>query len=88
MLGSRFRRVILNRPNLRIPFPSQFAERLRGTTVGRSCDLRGGVRGEEGVVLGDECFVGVDQPRVAAGVDAKLRRPERAVGQALGVGCL
>jgi formamidopyrimidine-DNA glycosylase len=33
MLGSRFRRVILNRPNLRIPFPRQFAERLRGTTV-------------------------------------------------------
>ena len=33
MLGSRFRRVILNRANLRIPFPSQFAERLRGTTV-------------------------------------------------------
>lgn len=33
MLGARFRRVILNRPNLRIPFPSQFAERLRGTTV-------------------------------------------------------
>ena len=32
--------------------------RLRGTTVGRSCDLRNGVRGEEGVVLGDECFVG------------------------------
>ncbi|MGQ0433851.1 MAG: sugar phosphate nucleotidyltransferase [Microthrixaceae bacterium] len=32
--------------------------RLRGATVGRSCDLRGGVRGEEGVVLGDECFVG------------------------------
>ena len=32
--------------------------RLRGATIGRSCDLRGGVRGEEGVVLGDECFVG------------------------------
>ena len=32
--------------------------RLRGAIVGRSCDLRGGVRGEEGVVLGDECFVG------------------------------
>ena len=32
--------------------------RLRGATVGRSCDLRGGMRGEEGVVLGDECFVG------------------------------
>jgi mannose-1-phosphate guanylyltransferase/phosphomannomutase len=32
--------------------------RLRGTTVGRACDLRNGVRAEEGVVLGDECFVG------------------------------
>ena len=32
--------------------------RLRGAVIGRSCDLRGGVRGEEGVVLGDECFVG------------------------------
>ena len=28
--------------------------------VGRSCDLRKGVRCEEGVVLGDECFVGED----------------------------
>jgi mannose-1-phosphate guanylyltransferase/phosphomannomutase len=34
--------------------------RLRGTVVGRSCDLRNGVRTEEGVVLGDECFVGED----------------------------
>jgi mannose-1-phosphate guanylyltransferase/phosphomannomutase len=32
--------------------------RLRGAIVGRSCDLRSGVRAEEGVVLGDECFVG------------------------------
>lgn len=31
--GAKFRRVILNRPNLRIPFPDRFAERLRGTTV-------------------------------------------------------
>ncbi|MEY4636165.1 MAG: Formamidopyrimidine-DNA glycosylase [Acidobacteriota bacterium] len=30
---ARFRRVILNRPNLRIPFPDRFAERLRGATV-------------------------------------------------------
>ncbi|MDP2055576.1 MAG: bifunctional DNA-formamidopyrimidine glycosylase/DNA-(apurinic or apyrimidinic site) lyase [Acidobacteriota bacterium] len=30
---AKFRRVILNRPNLRIPFPDRFAERLRGTTV-------------------------------------------------------
>jgi mannose-1-phosphate guanylyltransferase/phosphomannomutase len=41
--------------------------RLRGTTVGRSCDLRGGVRGEEGVVLGDECFIG-DNAVLASGV--------------------
>lgn len=34
--------------------------RLRGVVVGRSCDLRKGVRAEEGVVLGDECFVGED----------------------------
>lgn len=33
MLGARFRRVILNRPNLRIPFPERFVERLRGQTV-------------------------------------------------------
>src|SRR5690606_39201527 len=41
--------------------------RLRGTTVGRSCDLRNGVRGEEGVVLGDECFVG-EHAVLASGV--------------------
>ena len=33
MLGSRFRRVIVNRPNLRIPFPNRFADRLRGKTL-------------------------------------------------------
>jgi mannose-1-phosphate guanylyltransferase/phosphomannomutase len=32
--------------------------RLRGSVIGRSADLRGGARCEEGVVLGDECFVG------------------------------
>ncbi len=32
--------------------------RLRGAVVGRSSDLRQGARCEEGVVLGDECFVG------------------------------
>jgi mannose-1-phosphate guanylyltransferase / phosphomannomutase len=32
--------------------------RLRGTIVGRASDLRNGVRCEEGVVLGDESFVG------------------------------
>jgi mannose-1-phosphate guanylyltransferase/phosphomannomutase len=41
--------------------------RLRGTVVGRACDLRGGVRCEEGVVLGDECFVG-DNAVLGAGV--------------------
>lgn len=33
MQGARFRRVIVNRPNLRIPFPDRFADRLRGQTV-------------------------------------------------------
>jgi len=32
--------------------------RLRGAVVGRSSDLRKGARCDEGVVLGDECFVG------------------------------
>ncbi len=41
--------------------------RLRGTVVGRACDLRSGVRCEEGVVLGDECFVG-DNAVLGAGV--------------------
>jgi formamidopyrimidine-DNA glycosylase len=33
MEGARFVRVILNRPDLRIPFKDRFAERLRGVTV-------------------------------------------------------
>ncbi len=33
MRGAKFRRVIVNRPNLRIPFPHRFVERLRGQTV-------------------------------------------------------
>src|SRR4051794_4539499 len=41
--------------------------RLRGTVIGRSCDLRNGARSEEGVVLGDECFIGEDA-LLAAGV--------------------
>lgn len=41
--------------------------RLRGTIIGRSCDLRNGVRGEEGVVLGDECFIG-EQAVLGTGV--------------------
>jgi mannose-1-phosphate guanylyltransferase/phosphomannomutase len=32
--------------------------RLRGAVVGRGSDLRKGARAEEGVVLGEECFVG------------------------------
>src|SRR5438034_8693937 len=32
--------------------------RLRGSVIGRSSDLRRGARADEGVVLGDECFVG------------------------------
>jgi mannose-1-phosphate guanylyltransferase/phosphomannomutase len=32
--------------------------RLRGTVVGRSSDIRDGVRTDEDVVIGDECFVG------------------------------
>ncbi|HEV2071703.1 MAG TPA: hypothetical protein VGR26_18105, partial [Acidimicrobiales bacterium] len=39
----------------------------RDTVVGRSTDLRAGVRCEEGVVLGDECFVG-EQAVLTAGV--------------------
>jgi mannose-1-phosphate guanylyltransferase / phosphomannomutase len=41
--------------------------RLRGAVVGRSGDLRANVRCEEGVVLGDECFVG-DNAVLGAGV--------------------
>jgi formamidopyrimidine-DNA glycosylase len=33
MRGARFRRVIVNRPDLRIPFPERFAQRLRGQSV-------------------------------------------------------
>jgi formamidopyrimidine-DNA glycosylase len=33
MRGAKFRRVIVNRPDLRIPFPDRFVERLRGQTV-------------------------------------------------------
>ena len=40
MRGSRFRRVIINRPNLRIPFPEKFIDRLRGKVVD-AVDRRG-----------------------------------------------
>ena len=33
MKGARFRRVIVNRPNIRMPFPAHFAERLKGRTA-------------------------------------------------------
>ncbi|HEY6532612.1 MAG TPA: sugar phosphate nucleotidyltransferase, partial [Acidimicrobiales bacterium] len=41
--------------------------RLRGTVIGRSCDLRKSVRTEEGVVVGDECFLG-EEAHLGAGV--------------------
>ncbi|MEI7593670.1 MAG: sugar phosphate nucleotidyltransferase [Actinomycetes bacterium] len=41
--------------------------RLRGAVIGRSCDLRKGMRAEEGVVVGDECFIGEDS-LLASGV--------------------
>ncbi|HVN52517.1 MAG TPA: sugar phosphate nucleotidyltransferase, partial [Acidimicrobiales bacterium] len=41
--------------------------RLRGSVVGRACDLRKGVRADEGVVVGDECFIGEDA-HLSAGV--------------------
>jgi len=31
---------------------------LRGSVIGRACDLRRGVRTDEGAVIGDECFIG------------------------------
>ena len=34
--------------------------RLRGAVIGRSCSIRSNVRVDEGVVLGDEVFVGAD----------------------------
>lgn len=41
--------------------------RLDGCVLGRSCDLRRGVRCEEGVVLGDEIFIG-EQAVLKSGV--------------------
>src|SRR3954466_7422235 len=40
MRGARFRRVLVRRPNLRIPFPKHFAERLKNRTV-RALTRRG-----------------------------------------------
>ena len=44
--------------------------RCGARSIGRSCDLRTNVRIEEGVVLGDECFVG-ERRRASAG-DVKV----------------
>ncbi|HVX18069.1 MAG TPA: sugar phosphate nucleotidyltransferase [Acidimicrobiales bacterium] len=41
--------------------------RLRGSVVGRACDLRRGARCDEGAVLGDECFVG-ENAHIGTGV--------------------
>ncbi len=41
--------------------------RLEGTLVGRSCDLRRGVRCDPGSVLGDNCLIGADA-EIRAGV--------------------
>ncbi|MEM7140479.1 MAG: sugar phosphate nucleotidyltransferase [Actinomycetota bacterium] len=40
---------------------------LRGAVVGRACDLRAGVKADEGAVIGDECFVG-EGATIGAGV--------------------
>ena len=40
---------------------------LRGAVVGRSCDLRKGVKADEGVVIGDECFIG-EEASIATGI--------------------
>jgi formamidopyrimidine-DNA glycosylase len=40
MRGARFRSVLVRRPDLRIPFPKDFAQRLKGTTV-RALTRRG-----------------------------------------------
>ncbi|MBV6507187.1 MAG: Glucose-1-phosphate adenylyltransferase [Acidimicrobiales bacterium] len=45
------------------------AVKLRGTVVGRRCDIRTSVRCEEGVVLGDDCFVG---EHAVIGADVKV----------------
>jgi mannose-1-phosphate guanylyltransferase/phosphomannomutase len=58
------------------------ALRLRGAVIGRACDLRKGVRAEEGVVVGDECFIGEDA-LLAANVDIT---PEFATKVAMAYG--
>ena len=53
--------------------------RLRGAVIGRACDLRSNVRCEEGVVLGDECFIG-DDAVLGAGRQGLPVQDRRAVG--------
>jgi len=40
---------------------------LRGSVIGRACDIRRGVRVDEGAVVGDECFIG-ERATIGAGV--------------------
>lgn len=40
---------------------------VRGAVIGRACDLRAGVKVDEGAVIGDECFVG-DGATIGTGV--------------------
>ncbi len=42
---------------------------LRGSVIGRACDLRRGVRTDEGAVIGDECFIG---EHATIGADVKV----------------
>ena len=57
--------------------------RLRGAVIGRANDIRDHARIEEGVVIGDECFVGVNvtlrdgikiAPRCLIGAGALITR--------------
>ena len=62
--------------------------RLRGCIIGRSADLRRGARCEEGVVLGDDCFVGAKRksgeraPSCLVVVRSERARP--LIGRSLG----
>lgn len=51
------------------------AVRLRGTVVGRRCDIRTAVRCDESVVLGDDCHVG---KHAVIGADVKVY-PQKSV---------
>src|SRR5580692_3716123 len=54
--------------------------RLDGCVLGRSCDLRQGVRCEEGVVLGDETFIGA-QAVVNTSIVWESRGPRSLFGR-------